>query len=66
MFAAAFPLAPLIALIVNFIDLRIDARRLLWFNRRPLAEIAPDIGKFGLPKNYICTSREKYFVETVK
>lgn len=45
MFAAAFPLAPLIALITNVIDLRVDARRMLWFNRRPLAERAEDIGK---------------------
>ena len=45
MFAAAFPLAPLIALITNVIDLRIDARRMLWFNRRPFAERAEDIGK---------------------
>ena len=46
MFAAAFPLAPLIALITNIIDLRVDAGRLLWFNRRPFAERAEDIGMF--------------------
>lgn len=45
MFAAAFPLAPLIALITNLIDIRVDARRMLWFNRRPNAERAEDIGK---------------------
>ena len=45
MFAAAFPLAPLIALITNLIDMRVDARRMLWFNRRPFAERAEDIGK---------------------
>jgi hypothetical protein len=44
MFTAAFPLAPFIALVVNAVDLRVDARRLLWFNRRPLAYISSDIG----------------------
>ncbi|KAK6741853.1 hypothetical protein RB195_009618 [Necator americanus] len=36
MFAALFPLAPLIALIIGLIDLRVDALRLLWLNRRPI------------------------------
>lgn len=36
MFAALFPLAPLFALIFGLIDLRIDAHRLVWFNRRPI------------------------------
>lgn len=44
LFAAAFPLAPLIALLTNIIDLRIDARRMLWFNRRPVPQRAQDIG----------------------
>ena len=44
MFSSAFTLAPLIALFVNLIDLRVDARRLLWWNRRPVAFIAVDIG----------------------
>ncbi len=44
MFTAAFPLAPLVALITNLIDVRVDAKRLLWFNRRPVAFIASDIG----------------------
>jgi hypothetical protein len=44
MFAASFPLAPLLALIINLIDLRMDARRLLWWNRRPIGLIATDIG----------------------
>lgn len=38
MFAALFPLAPLIALIIGVIDIRIDASRLVWFNRRPIPE----------------------------
>ena len=35
-FAALFPLAPLIALFIGLADLRIDAKRLVWFNRRPI------------------------------
>ncbi|XP_065667826.1 anoctamin-3 isoform X3 [Hydra vulgaris] len=44
LFASALPLAPLIAMVTTLIDLRIDARRLLWFNRRPVPERAEDIG----------------------
>lgn len=44
LFAATFPLAPLIALLTNAIDMKVDARRLLWTNRRPLAFRAEDIG----------------------
>ncbi|GAB1601591.1 hypothetical protein Ahia01_000437500, partial [Argonauta hians] len=44
LFAASFPLAPLIALITNFIDVRVDAKRLLWVYRRPIAFISQDIG----------------------
>lgn len=45
MFTVAFPLAPVIALIVSLLDLRFDAHRLLWFNRRPVAHMASDIGR---------------------
>ncbi|VDP18284.1 unnamed protein product [Heligmosomoides polygyrus] len=44
MFAALFPLAPLIALIIGLIDLRVDALRLLWLNRRPVPVMASGIG----------------------
>ena len=43
-FASAFPLAPLLAIIVNLSDLRVDAKRLLWLNRRPIPNRAQDIG----------------------
>lgn len=36
MFASLFPLAPLLALIIGFVDMRIDAHRLIWFNRKPI------------------------------
>ncbi|XP_076467993.1 anoctamin-7-like [Babylonia areolata] len=44
LFGISLPLAPLLALLTNLIDLRVDARRLLWWYRRPMAQIAQDIG----------------------
>lgn len=44
LFAASFPLAPLMAILLNLIDIRIDAKRMLWSNRRPIAYIRQDIG----------------------
>ncbi|XP_059169358.1 anoctamin-7-like isoform X2 [Physella acuta] len=44
LFACSFPLAPMIALIVCMIDIRVDAKRLLWLFRRPVALISADIG----------------------
>ncbi|XP_041359345.1 anoctamin-7-like [Gigantopelta aegis] len=44
LFAASFPLAPLLALITVWIDIRVDAKRILWWYRRPVAFIAQDIG----------------------
>ena len=46
LFAASFPLAPLIALIIILIDIRVDSRRMLWMYRRPVAAIAQDIGRW--------------------
>jgi len=45
MFAASFPLAPVLALLIGLIDLRFDAKRLLWILRRPVAFIASDLGE---------------------
>ena len=45
LFATSFPLAPLLALLTNMFDLRVDAKRLLWWYRRPIALVAQDIGK---------------------
>lgn len=44
LFAASFPLAPLMALITTALDIRIDAWRLLWIYKRPVAHMAQDIG----------------------
>jgi len=45
LFAVSLSLAPLIAMIILVIDIRVDAKRMLWLNRRPIAYIAQDIGK---------------------
>lgn len=44
LFVAAFPLAPLFALLNNIAEIRIDAFKMLAQTRRPLAERAQDIG----------------------
>jgi len=41
---AAFPLAPLFALLNNWIEIRLDAGKLVCDTRRPVAERALDIG----------------------
>ena len=49
MFVAAFPLAPLFALINNILELRIDAINFVINFRRPVAERAQGIGVwFGI------------------
>ncbi|XP_033632205.1 anoctamin-3-like isoform X1 [Asterias rubens] len=44
LFSCALPLAPLIAILVLLVDIRVDARRMLWMNRRPIAFISGGIG----------------------
>ncbi|XP_037816459.1 anoctamin-1 isoform X2 [Lucilia sericata] len=49
LFGLAFPLAPLLALINNVIEVRLDAIKMLKFIRRPVAQRAHDIGVwFGI------------------
>ncbi|XP_076590531.1 anoctamin-7 [Chaetodon auriga] len=43
-FVAACPLAPLFALVNNWIEIRLDAHKFVTENRRPVAERAQDIG----------------------
>ncbi|KAF6779740.1 hypothetical protein AHF37_00667 [Paragonimus kellicotti] len=43
-FVAAFPLAPFFALLNNWIEIRLDANKLVCETRRPLAERAQNIG----------------------
>jgi hypothetical protein len=44
LFVAAFPLAPLFALINNVIEIRVDAYKLVVATRRPIPTRAKDIG----------------------
>ena len=46
-FVAAFPLAPLLALLNNIIEIRLDAYKFVTQWRRPLPSQAKDIGKWG-------------------
>ena len=44
LFVAAFPLAPLFALLNNICEIRLDAYKMIAQARRPLAERVEDIG----------------------
>lgn len=44
LFASAFPLAPLFALINNIFELRLDAQKILKYYRRPVPYQVPNIG----------------------
>lgn len=43
-FVAAFPLAPFFALLNNILEMRLDAKKLLTFHRRPVTQRVRDIG----------------------
>lgn len=43
-FVAAFPLAPFFALLNNILEMRLDARKLLTFYRRPVTQRVKNIG----------------------
>lgn len=43
-FVAAFPLAPFFALLNNVLEMRLDAKKLLTFHRRPVTQRVRDIG----------------------
>lgn len=43
-FVAAFPLAPFFALLNNILEMRLDAKKLLAFHRRPVTQRVRDIG----------------------
>ncbi|XP_067841513.1 anoctamin-7-like [Heptranchias perlo] len=44
LFSVSFPLAPLLFFITILCDIRVDAKRLLWMYKRPIAFMAQDIG----------------------
>lgn len=43
-FVAAFPLAPFFALLNNVLEMRLDAKKLLTYYRRPVSQRVRDIG----------------------
>ncbi|CAG7717026.1 unnamed protein product [Allacma fusca] len=43
-FVAAFPLAPLFALLNNILEMRLDAKKLITYYRRPVSQRVKDIG----------------------
>lgn len=43
-FVAAFPIAPLFALLNNWLEVRLDAHKFVCETRRPVAERCQDIG----------------------
>lgn len=47
LFAIAFPLAPLLALVSNFVEIRVDAWVLLQCSRRVVPVGVEDIGEHG-------------------
>ncbi|EDV20574.1 uncharacterized protein TRIADDRAFT_60984 [Trichoplax adhaerens] len=53
LFATAFPLAPLLAILIMSVDMRIDCRRLLHYDRRLLANRAQHIGMWMPILNFL-------------
>lgn len=53
-FVAAFPLAPLLALLNNIIEIRLDAYKFVTQWRRPLPSQAKDIGNYWTFTVYTC------------
>jgi hypothetical protein len=47
LFVVAFPLAPLLALINNYIEIRVDSFKVLFTSARAIPRGAQDIGKRG-------------------
>ena len=46
MFGCSLSLSPFIVLVINLLDVRVDAKRLLWLYRRPVGYKAKDIGSW--------------------
>jgi hypothetical protein len=49
-FVAAFPLAPFFALLNNVLEMRLDARKLITFYRRPVGQRVRDITSEFIPR----------------
>lgn len=57
LFVAAFPLAPLFALLNNIAEIRLDAYKMVTQARRPLAERVEDIGAWYVYNMYIYNTK---------
>ncbi|CAF0912216.1 unnamed protein product [Brachionus calyciflorus] len=62
-FACSLSLGPLIVLLVNVIDVRLDAYRLLWLIRRPIGFKAQDIGACNAFIIGFTSKWSKYFLK---
>ncbi|KAG0304311.1 Anoctamin-7 [Dissophora globulifera] len=47
LFVTAFPIAPIFAYLNNYLEIRVDAYKLLTQHRRPISQSAQDIGSWG-------------------
>ena len=56
MFVAAFPLAPLLALLNNILEIRVDAMNFACNFRRPVVQRARDIGAWSEVLHMISTT----------
>ena len=56
LFSAAFPMAPILALVNNFVEIRIDAWKLLELNRRAEPSGTEDIGTWMDILDLICNA----------
>lgn len=59
-FVAAFPLAPLLALINNVIEIRLDAIKMVTLERRLVPKKTNDIGEEELGSNSPASHRQRF------
>ncbi|XP_076344099.1 anoctamin-2-like isoform X2 [Tachypleus tridentatus] len=74
-FVAAFPLAPLFALLNNIVEIRLDARKFITFFRRPVAQrvknigiwyrILDSLGKFSVITNALIIAFTSSFIDQI-
>lgn len=55
LFSAAFPLAPVLAFVNNYVEIRVDAWKITTICRRPLPKSVEDIGTWGSVMETIAT-----------
>lgn len=55
LFSAAFPMAPVLAFVNNYVEIRVDGWKITTICRRPLPKSAEDIGTWGSVMDIIAT-----------